>query len=635
MDFILLAVLAITALTSHHFACGFDERVPVSEGQECSRDDTNKRVDCTYRDLDTIPDNIPSDTKILILKSNKIRQLPPRAFSALQHLEELYLNQNNIHNISEDAFDGLSILRELHLSGNKELTALPTRVFQPLKNLQVLKLASTGLTLLPQGIFSRLSKLQTLYMTDNYLNQLPVNVFSDLNQLDSLDLYGNFLSDVTPGTFAGLSQLSYLSLANNRLTNLSGGLFETLHNLNILDMQENHISSIHYEAFNGLHNLAKLYLMKNQLTEIPNALRVLWNVEKLNLNDNQINNLDTDIFRDLSELNELLLSGNRFTAIPSGFSLSAGTDHQVFQELTKLSMSRNSISSIERSAFSRLVSLQELNLQETGLQSVDVDGFLGLHSLHTLWLNDNRLETLSKYSISSLRNLWMIHLYRNPWVCNCTLFELLDYIQTSMTLTYVEEATSQCLFPLHLRSTALVDLTSSDVDCSNSSLGLPPTVVVTMTTIPTKTEICRVNAVILGVCITLVLASVAMTVAVMFLWQRQQQRAKKRQSIHYIPYTDNSSAYLDLNGSLASSQHGLNFNHSTERGHPNNADYMYSRPYENVPQGQNNEVYTDVNTLQGHTYQSLRSPVQLETSDGYLVPSRSIRIPDAKNNTAS
>ncbi|KAG8432635.1 hypothetical protein GDO86_017036 [Hymenochirus boettgeri] len=77
-------------------------------------------VQCSSKNLEEIPIDIPMDTVSLKLDANKIHQVPNNAFKDLNHLQELDLSRNSIKTIELAAFKGVAEgLRLLDLSGNR------------------------------------------------------------------------------------------------------------------------------------------------------------------------------------------------------------------------------------------------------------------------------------------------------------------------------------------------------------------------------------------------------------------------------------------------------------------------------------------------------------------------------------
>ncbi|KAM8871728.1 leucine-rich repeat-containing protein 3-like [Synchiropus picturatus] len=89
-------------------------------------------VQCTGRNLETIPSNLPEDTVVLLLSSNRIKHVPKEGFADLRRLRELHLSHNDIESLEVGAFDGIADgLRILDLSNN-HLSSLPKDTFTKL-----------------------------------------------------------------------------------------------------------------------------------------------------------------------------------------------------------------------------------------------------------------------------------------------------------------------------------------------------------------------------------------------------------------------------------------------------------------------------------------------------------------------
>ncbi|KAM4710748.1 leucine-rich repeat-containing protein 3-like [Anableps anableps] len=89
-------------------------------------------VQCTSRNLENIPANLPTDTVVLLLSSNRIRHIPKEAFEDLQCLRELDLSDNLLESVEDGSFQGvLDTLQTLDLSNN-QLSSLPKGTFTKL-----------------------------------------------------------------------------------------------------------------------------------------------------------------------------------------------------------------------------------------------------------------------------------------------------------------------------------------------------------------------------------------------------------------------------------------------------------------------------------------------------------------------
>ncbi|XP_034019296.1 leucine-rich repeat-containing protein 17 [Thalassophryne amazonica] len=75
-------------------------------------------LDCSNKDLNNIPSELPSDIVKLDLSRNTIKHLRPKQFLLSKDLKVLNLSSNSLKHIETAAFAGLLYLRELDLSNN-------------------------------------------------------------------------------------------------------------------------------------------------------------------------------------------------------------------------------------------------------------------------------------------------------------------------------------------------------------------------------------------------------------------------------------------------------------------------------------------------------------------------------------
>ena len=124
-------------------------------------------VNCTNAmNLNSVnrPISIPTNTKTLILDSNKISHISPNYFKGLDKLEVLSLKQNNITTVDAKAFNNLATLEELDLAAN-HIQSVDPDAFLGAPNLKVLSLAGNQLT--QQAIndsLQHLTNLEVLYL---------------------------------------------------------------------------------------------------------------------------------------------------------------------------------------------------------------------------------------------------------------------------------------------------------------------------------------------------------------------------------------------------------------------------------------------------------------------------------------
>ena len=129
---------------------------------------------CSYRQLQSIPSNIDSDTVVLDLSHYSLSKIRNNSFIKLALLEQLNVSSNHISMLENSAFHGLSQLTVLKLTANKlpiSKEIFQPDLFKPLKNLRELylddNLVMENSTYLDETI-GRCSKLEVLHIPGLY-----------------------------------------------------------------------------------------------------------------------------------------------------------------------------------------------------------------------------------------------------------------------------------------------------------------------------------------------------------------------------------------------------------------------------------------------------------------------------------
>ncbi|XP_063993527.1 adhesion G protein-coupled receptor A3 [Diachasmimorpha longicaudata] len=181
---------------------------------------------------------------------------------------------------------------------------------------------------------------------------------------------------------------------------------------------------------------------------------------QLDLSKNNIYFIEKGTFQNLTNLKRLDLSTNKLTALEEGcFS---GLDG-----LERLDLSKNQIASIDPLVFRQLLNLKRLDLSANKISAVKTTLFHDLVALERLKLNGNLLKTLSEGTLHGLKLLRQLDLSNNPWECNCYLFWLGNWKNTSL---FRLNSTPVCDSPPSMHGQSLLDLrTSEELDCQFGS----------------------------------------------------------------------------------------------------------------------------------------------------------------------
>uniref|UniRef100_A0A803VF42 Slit guidance ligand 3 n=1 Tax=Ficedula albicollis TaxID=59894 RepID=A0A803VF42_FICAL len=135
------------------------------------------------------------------------------------------------------------------------------------------------------------------------------------------------------------------------------------------------------------------------------------------------------------------------------------------EDIWEIDISKNQITDIAPDAFKGLKSLISLLLNANKINCLRVNTFQGLHNLKLLSLYDNKLQTVSKGLFAPLRSIQTLHLAQNPFVCDCHLKWLADYLQDNP----IETSGARCSNPRRLANKRISQIKSKKFRCSGNS----------------------------------------------------------------------------------------------------------------------------------------------------------------------
>uniref|UniRef100_A0A914Z2S6 Uncharacterized protein n=1 Tax=Panagrolaimus superbus TaxID=310955 RepID=A0A914Z2S6_9BILA len=301
-------------------------------------------VDCSNRNLESIPEKLPRFTTTLLINKNKITEiLADNGLQKLPSLEKMHLNsnqlecissdtfgkmrnltllslaENNIKSISKEALENLPKLNSIYLSGNKFIcTCDITGIIEYLKTNTVIKLLDAPICSSPENIhgmellkFERASQnCALIHNTSRSLctqqgsycpigcicegtivrcSRSGINIFPNPLPLETTELYlnGNNISEIDKTSLNRLTNLVRLDLSNNEFTVIENEIFQQLNKLDVLILNFNKIQCLEEYAFSGLNNIRILSLHGNNLSQIShktfsNLTRTIQQIAMLN-----------------------------------------------------------------------------------------------------------------------------------------------------------------------------------------------------------------------------------------------------------------------------------------------------------------------------------------------------------------
>ncbi|KAM4632515.1 leucine-rich repeat and immunoglobulin-like domain-containing nogo receptor-interacting protein 1 [Discoglossus pictus] len=254
--------------------------------QRCDCNPQDRSVLCHRKRHFTVPEGVPTDTRLLDLSRNRIKPLNQDKFSAFPYLEELELSENIMSSIEPGSFNGLFNLRSLGLRNNR-LKLIPLGVFTGLSNLTQLDISENKIVILLDDMFQDLYNLKSLEVGDNDLVYISHCAFRGLNSLEELSLEKCNLTSVPTEALSHLHGLISLHLRYLNIIVIRDYSFKRLYRLKVLEVAHwPYLDTLTANSLYGL-NLTSLSITHSNLSSIPYvAIRQLVYLRFLNLSFN-------------------------------------------------------------------------------------------------------------------------------------------------------------------------------------------------------------------------------------------------------------------------------------------------------------------------------------------------------------
>ncbi|GFR70657.1 leucine-rich repeat-containing protein [Elysia marginata] len=367
-------------------------------------------------------------TEVLLLNNvkgfAKLRKFSMIDLQAL-NLQKLRITNSGIKEIQNAALSHLSELKHLDLSQNL-IGQLEPRAFEGVEGLLTFNLSFNQLSDMGQTLI-KLENLTTLDLSANSLKGIPEGTFTNLSALTYLKLDGTPVRKLYARSFYGLSSLRELSMRDCTITQLDGEMFAFLPHLVTLNLGHNRLQTLPPAmALSGHQFLHSVYFDHNEITDLKaNSFKGL-NLHRVDLSFNRIRDLGPETFADAT-LTHVDLSHNLLlTVSPASFT-------PISLQLSTLSLAGNPLRILPASVFSSLRALTLLNLTACQLSSLPNDVVADLVSLKKLDLSHNNIHFLSEGTLNLLDKLEVLMLSENPWVCDCSIHALRDWLGKSST----------------------------------------------------------------------------------------------------------------------------------------------------------------------------------------------------------
>uniref|UniRef100_A0AAQ5YEG4 Slit homolog 2 (Drosophila) n=1 Tax=Amphiprion ocellaris TaxID=80972 RepID=A0AAQ5YEG4_AMPOC len=424
-----------------------------ADGQPCPAQCscTGTTVDCHGQGLRSVPRNIPRNT------------------------ERLDLNANNLTKVTKADFAGLRHLRVLQLMENK-ITTIERGAFQDLKELERLRLNRNNLAIFPELLFLGTTKLYRLDLSENQIQGVPRKAFRGAVEIKNLQLDYNHISCIEDGAFRALRDLEVLTLNNNNISRLSVASFNHMPKLRTFRLHSNNLQCDCHVAWLsewlrqrprlGLytqcmapphlrgHNVAEVqkkeFVCTGHQSSSSSSCSVLQCPESCTCSNNIVD-----------------CRGKGLTEIPTNLP----------ETITEIRLEQNAIKVIPAGAFSPYKKLRRIDLSNNQISELASDAFQGLRSLNSLIkYPPSRIQTVTSTYISVilaslyytcvgfLCSVRISHLAQNPFICDCHLKWLADYLQDNP----IETSGARCTSPRRLANKRIGQIKSKKFRCSGT-----------------------------------------------------------------------------------------------------------------------------------------------------------------------
>ncbi|KAF7280648.1 hypothetical protein GWI33_005616 [Rhynchophorus ferrugineus] len=422
------------------------------------------------------------------LQGNNITVIYESDFQDLVKLKILQLSENRISKIEKDSFEDLSSLERLRLNGNK-LKVIPDNLFIPVFNLFRLDLSHNQISVIGKKTLKGLNSLKNLLLDNNRLTCIDDSALRNMKDLEVLSLNNNNITWLGKDIFSNMFRLRTLRLADNllhcdcNLTWLARYLRHYprlaqytrcyspghLKGQNLADVQDHEFkcSGLAEKAITGECVNEPLCphpcrcadgivdCREKGLTKMPDHLPET--TTEIRLEQNEITNIPNQAFSQYKRLRRIDLSNNKISRIASDAFLG-------LKGLTSLVLYGNKIKELPAGVFQGLTSLQLLLLNANEISCVRRDTFRDLQSLSLLSLYDNNIQTLSNGSFESLRSIQTLHLARNPFICDCNLKWLAEYLHKHP----IETSGARCEAPKRMQRRRIESLKDEKFKCKRN-----------------------------------------------------------------------------------------------------------------------------------------------------------------------
>ncbi|XP_067241226.1 toll-like receptor 4 isoform X1 [Chanodichthys erythropterus] len=360
-------------------------------GESCAEIKENLHYSCMGRNLNSIPQSIPSSVQTLDFSFNVIKHLQKTVFPVLSFLRVLDLSRCHIKHIENDAFYNVKNLTSLILTGNP-VTYFGPGCLNSLHNLQRLVLVDVGVVSLPLQM-NNLTKLQELRVGTNNLQSVSLPPFmSTFKDFSLLDLHANNISIIKTDHTVVLRKIGRnmtLILSRNPLLYIEPGAFKDVH-LRQLDIRSAFLSFAAQKV--GLKALYGLNVKKNLLGKFRGDFK--FEYSDANILDGLCSIFFQEVYYYISDRPDELISifpcmiNATIVVVKNG--VIGDMEYVFFHELKELYLISNHIAILPGKQLSHLHTLEKLVIKYNS-ELFSAATFIDMPKLQYVDLSSNRI----------------------------------------------------------------------------------------------------------------------------------------------------------------------------------------------------------------------------------------------------
>lgn len=174
------------------------------------------------------------DLQTIHLRRNQITTVSKRAFKDLKQLKDLYLQENNVTGLELNTFKSNFKLRKLDLSGNR--IRFRNRPFLYSNSLETLILSDNRIDQIFEVTFNKLPNLRYLVMNSNVLFSIPDGSFVPIKKLEYLALAHTGVYKLSEEMFKNGSYPKIIDLTDSPLASMFNPPLTKVKNEGVIDL---------------------------------------------------------------------------------------------------------------------------------------------------------------------------------------------------------------------------------------------------------------------------------------------------------------------------------------------------------------------------------------------------------------